>query len=259
MPDDVGAEAKGWTVGKKLTALLATAGAVVGLATGTLTLRDQLFPEEKGAGKGDGEVSVATASQLSDDVQFSRFEELLGPPLRRERLRAGEYVKSEWESTDVAVVAYSDRQAQVVAYTLTALAPQFNPLVEQVRGGVRLRSSVFADIDDEPQGVSGVYPPNGQWSYTELYGGGYPTRYKQVVLAASWTANANDAAATELTNVADCLPFSVFEARAGCDRNRVEALRKGLHITSMTIGEPAALEAVGRAGALFFAEAGTGK
>jgi hypothetical protein len=251
-----GSEASRWLTGKKLTALLGTAGAVVGLATGVLTLRDQLFSkEEVESTPAEQKLSAATASQLSDGVQLSRFKELLGQPLSEKRLPiGGEYVQTTWVSTDLAVDAYSDIQEQVVAYKLTALSPEFDPLVEQVRGGVRLRSSSFADIQDEPEGVAGLYPPNGQWSYMELHGGGFATDYKQAVLAASSAANAKDSAATELLDLDDCMPFSVFEQRPGCNPSRVAKLRGGLHITSVTIGEPHVLEALEGAGALFFAE-----
>lgn len=78
------------------------------------------------------------------------------------------------------------------------------------------------------------------------------------VVAASFAANADDRAATELSGLNDCLPFSVFEEAAGCPPGRAENVRAGLRVTSMTIGEPSALEALASDGASFLPEADAG-
>jgi hypothetical protein len=228
---------------------------ILGVATSVLTLRDQLFPaSDEPAEKSQGMVTPAIVAQLSDDVQLSRFVQLLGAPLSQKRLQNDEWLVSTWESPDIAVSAFSNRDSQVVAFTLTSLGPGFTPLVEYVRGGVRLRASVFADIRDDPTSIAGVYPPNGSYSYEEFHQGGGATQYKSVVLAASYAANADDAPATELIKLNDCLPFSIFEERRGCSPERLEILRSGLHVTSMTVGESSALEALASDGALFFPE-----
>jgi hypothetical protein len=254
-------ERPGWSSAqKRLTAVVATLTAIVGLATGVLTLRDQLFPgsDDKATSGQEGSLTPQTAAKLSDDVQLSTYEELLGPATAKRRLQNDEWLVSTWESPDVAVSAFSNRDEQVVAYTLTSLGPDFTPLVEQVRGGIRLRQSVFSDIPDAPTGSTGVFPPNGSWSYEELHRGGGATGGKSVVLAASFAANADDEAATELGPLADCLAFSIFETRGGCPPKRVETLRSGLPVTSVTVGEAAALDALAQDGATFFPDAGTG-
>jgi hypothetical protein len=242
---------------KRLTAVFATAAAIVGLATGVLTLRDQLFPRsdlpaDQGTSSPEGMVTAATAAQLSDDVQLGRFVQLLGAPASQNRLQNDEWLVSTWESPDIAVNAFSNRDSQVVAFTLTSLGPGFTPLVEHVRGGIRLRSSVFADVRDDPAGIAGNYPPNGAYSYEEFYLGGGATQGKSVVLAASYAANADDATTTALLQLNDCLPFSVFEEGRGCSPDRLQILRSGLHVTSMTVGERPALEALASDGAVFF-------
>src|SRR5918999_3402544 len=202
-------ERLGWaSANKRLTAVLATLTAIVGLATGVLTLRDELFPgsDEPAAGQ-EGALTPQTASKLSADVQLSTYEQLLGPATGKRRLQNDEWLVSTWESPDIAVSAFSNRDEQVIAYTLTSLGPDFTPLVEQARGGIRLRQSVFADIPDEPTGSSGVFPPNGSWSYEEFHRGGGATGGLSVVLAASFAANADDEAATELGTLGDCLAF----------------------------------------------------
>lgn len=141
---------------------------------------------------------------------------------------------------------------------LTSLGPDYTPLVEYIRGGIRLRDSVFAEIPDQPTGVAGVFPPNARFSYEELYLGGGATQGKSVVLAASFAANADDRAATELTPLNDCLQFSIFEDKRGCPSQRLTKLREGLHVTSMTIGEASALEALAGDGALFYPDEDTG-
>jgi hypothetical protein len=219
--------------------------------------RSALFPDSDRPAK-EGKLTAATASKLSDDLQLSRFEQLLGPAASRRRLQNDEWLVSTWESPDIAVSAFSNRDSQVVAYMLTSLGPDYTPLVEYVRGGIRLRDSLFADIPDEPTGVTGVFPPNGRYSYEEFYLGGGATEGKSVVLAASFAANADDRAATELGQLSDCLPFSIFEEERGCASNRLTTLRTGLHVTSMTVGEASALEALAEDGALFYPDAATG-
>ena len=242
---------------KKLTAALATATAIVGLATGVLTLRGQLFngsdePRAERAASQNGALTPATASKLTTDVQLGHFEQLLGAAASRERLQNDEWLVTTWESPDIGVSAFSDRDSQVVAYTLTSLGPDYTPLVEHMRGGIRLRASVFGDIPDAPTGVAGLFPANAQWSYEEFYLGGGATDGKSVVLAASFAANADDVAATELVQLSDCLPFSVFREGRGCASERVKTLRAGLHVTSVTVGDASALEALAQDGALFF-------
>lgn len=246
---------------KKLAAMLGTATAIVGLATGVLTLRDQIFsgdePANESAASRQGRLTPATASKLSDDMQLSRFEQLLGPPGTTERLQNDEWLVSTWESPDIAVSAFSNRDSQVVAYMLTSRGPDYTPLVEYLPGGIRLRDSVFADIPDEPDGIEGVYPPNARFSYQEFYRGGGATEGKSVVLAASYAANADDPA-TEIGELS-CLTYSsIFDRRRGCPPDRLTALRKGLHVTSMTVGEASALEALAGDGALFYPQADTG-
>jgi hypothetical protein len=252
-----GDDTRSWAAAhKKLTTGLATATAIVGLATGVLTLRSQLFagdkPSAETASSQRGTLTPATASMLSPDLQLGRFEQLLGMPASRERLQNDEWLMSTWVSPDIAVSAFSNRDSQVVAYTLTSLGPDYTPLVEYMRGGIRLRASVFSETPDEPKGVAGVFPPNARWSYEEFYLGGGATQNRSVVLAASFAANADDSAATELVQLSDCLPFSVFEEAHGCAPERVRTLRAGLRVTSMTVGEVAALEALAQDGALFF-------
>ena len=239
--------------------MLGTVALILGVATSILTLRDELFPRsnepaEKGASSPGGMVTAANAAQLSDDVQLGRFVQLLGAPASQKRLQNDEWLVSTWESPDIAVSAFSNRDSQVVAFTLTSLGPGFTPLIEYVRGGIRLRASVFAEIPDDPTGIAGVYPPNARYSYEEFYQGGGATQGKSVVLAASYEANADDAAATELSQLSDCLTFSIFEERRGCSPDRLKILRSGLHVTSMTVGERPALEALASDGALFFPE-----
>lgn len=82
-----------------------------------------------------------------------------------------EWLESTWESPDIAVAAFSNRDSQVVAFTLTSMGPDFAPLVEYVRGGIRLRNSLFADIPDTPTGIEGIYPPNAAYSYEEFFAG----------------------------------------------------------------------------------------
>jgi hypothetical protein len=259
-----GDESQSWAgAHKKLTAVLATATAIMGLATGVLTLRDELFPggdepAKQSTASPEGTLTPATASKLSDDIQLSRFEQLLGAAASRKRLQNDDWLVSTWESPDIAASAFSDRNSQVVAYMLTSLGPDYTPLVEYVRGGVRLRDSVFADVRDEPAGVAGVYPPNARFSYQEFFLGGGATEGKSVVLAASFAANADDSAATELIQLNDCLPFSIFEKGRGCPSERLTTLRTGLHVTSMTVGEPSALEALSDDGASFYPDADTG-
>lgn len=248
---------------KKLGAVLATAAAIVGLATGILTLRDQLFPgsdepAKESAAAAEGRLTPASASKLSDDIQLSRFEQLLGPAVSRERLQNDEWLVSTWVSPDIAVSAFSNQNSQVVAYMLTSLGPDYTPLVEYLRGGIRLRASVFADSPDKPTGVAGIYPPNARFSYEEFYRGGGATAGRSVVLAASYAANADDSAATELSELSDCLPFSIFEEEPGCPADRVKTLRTGLHVTSMTVGEATAIEALAQDGALFYPDADLG-
>ncbi|MDQ5808857.1 MAG: hypothetical protein M3320_09295, partial [Actinomycetota bacterium] len=100
--------------------------------------------------------------------------------------------------------------------------------------------------------TSGVFPPNARWFYEEFHRGDPATADKSVVLAASFAANADDRAATEIGELTDCLPFSIFEDVRGCPPARVKTLREGLHVTSMTVGEAAALEALAQDGALFY-------
>ena len=218
---------------------------------------DQLTVGEASAGGASaspqkGALTPATASQLTDDVQLSRFVELLGAPLSQERLQNDEWLASTWQSLDLAVTAFSNGDAQVVAFTLTSLGPGFTPVVEHLPGGVRLRTSAFADVSTEPVGVAGNYPANARFSYEELYLGGPGISGRSVVLAASYAANADDPATriAELT----CLPYSVFEQRLGCAPEELAALRKGLHVTSVTIGEWPALEALAQDGAFFHPE-----
>jgi hypothetical protein len=199
-----------------------------------------------------GVLTPATASQLIDDVQLSRFVELLGAPLSQERLQNDEWLASTWESPDLAVTAFSNGDAQVVAFTLTSLGPEFTPVVEHLSGGVRLRTSVFADVADQPVGVAGNYPANARYSYEELYRGGPGIGGRSVVLAASYSANADDPA-TRIGDLA-CLPYSVFEQRLGCSPEQLSPLREALHITSVTIGEWSALEALAQDGAFFYPE-----
>ena len=259
-------KAKSWAAAhkKKLVAafatVLATATAIVGLATGILTLRDQLFrssdvPAKDSVASSEARLTSATASQLSDDIQLSRFEQLLGPPVSRKRLQNDEWLVSTWESSDIAVSAFSNQNSQVVAYMRTSLGPGYTPVAEYVRGGIRLRASVFAELPDEPTGVAGLYPLNARYSYEEFYRGGGATEGKSVVLAASFAANADDAAATELSRLRDCMPYSIFEERTGCPSDRVKTLRMGLHVTSMTIGEASVLEALANDGAMFYPDA----
>jgi hypothetical protein len=197
-----------------------------------------------------GALTAATADRLSDDVQLSRFVDLLGAPLSQERLQNGDWLASTWKSPDIAVTSFSNRDSQVEAYTLTSLGPEFTPNVEYVRGSVRLRTSVFADVQDEPTGVSGVYPPNGRFSYEEFYLGGGATEGKSVVLAASYAANADDPA-SELLEL-QCVMYSIFEGSLGCSLEQLTTVRSGLHITSVTVGESTTLEALTEASALFF-------
>jgi hypothetical protein len=259
-----GDEKQSWASAHRgLTAVLATATAIVGLATGVLTLRDQLFSgDDEPAGNAPAAQAAALTPQnvarLSDDVQLSRYEELLGPAASKRRLQNDEWLASTWESPDIAVTAFSNRDEQVVAYTVTSLGPDFTPLAEFVPGGIRLRESVFADLPDAPTGTSGVFPPNGRWSYEEYFLGGGATQGKSTVLAASFAANADDEAATQLGELGDCLPFSIFETAPGCPPDRVQALRSGLRVTSMTVGEASALEALSQDGALFFPEPDSG-
>jgi hypothetical protein len=252
---------KGWAaIHKRALAFIAAAAAVVGLATGVLTLWNQLFGgDDDSTGKEttqtqQGAVAASAVRQLTDDVQLTEFVDVLGPPLSQKRLQNDEWLLSTWESPDIAVGAFSDRDSQVVAYTVTSLGPDFTPLVEHVPGGVRLRESVFADVETAPAGTAGVYPPNGRYSYEEFFMGGGATDGKSVVLAASYAANADDQAATGILELSGCLPFSVFEAQQGCGSSQVQELRNSLHVTSVTIGSQSALMALSSDGALFFPE-----
>jgi hypothetical protein len=256
-------EHKGWAgAHKKLVAVIATATAIVGLTTGVLALSDRFFPDDDEPAPGptaaEGKLIPATAAELSDGLQLTRFEQLLGAPTTRKRLRNDEWLVSTWDSPDIAVSAFSNRDSQVVAYTLTSLGPDYTPLVDHVRGGVRLRDSVFADLPDKPTQVAGVFPPNGRFFYSELYVGGGATGGKSVVLSASFAANAGDRAVTELSGLGDCMPLSIFAEARGCTPERVSALRRGMHVTSMTVGEAPALEALSRDGASFFPDPGAG-
>lgn len=238
-----------------MMATIATAAMIVGLATGVLTLRDQLFPRGKEVPAAQqGAVTAATVAELSGDVQLGRFVELLGTPLSQERLQNDEWLVSRWQSPDIAVSAFSNGDSQVVAYMLTSLGPAYTPVIEYLRGGIRLRDSLFAEIPDGPAGIAGIYPPNGRFSYQELYLGSGASQYRSVVVAASYAANADDAAATELIELG-CLPFSVFEYQQGCSLGALESLRTGLHVTSVTVGEEMTLQALAEDGALFFPEA----
>jgi hypothetical protein len=262
-------ESKGWAAAhKRLTAVLATMTAIVGLATGVLTLRgffagddepaptEQTGPREpttaeQNAPASEAGLSAGAVAKLEDDVQLNRFTALLGKPASRRRLQNDEWLETMWQSPDVAVAAFSNRDSQVVAYTVTSLGPDFTPAVEHLPGGIRLRRSVFADVRVEPSGATGVFPPSGEWSYEELYRGAQATDDKSVVLAASFAANADDEAATEIDDHCDCLGASIFEDRRGCPPERVRTLRSGLRVTSMTVGAADALEALADGGAAF--------
>lgn len=192
-------------------------------------------------------------AQLQDGVQVSRFEEILGKPSSSEQLRDG-FLHTEWRATEAVVIAFTDSLDQVVAYTVTAMSPTFVVAVPATPGGVRLVSSTFADTGTDPAAASGVYPPSGRWSYEELHGGGFATQYRQVVLAAGFTSTAaSEAAATDIPDLADCLPSSLWEEDGGCSPERRAALR-AMHVTSMTIGEADRLRELSAAGAVFFAE-----
>lgn len=269
VPADPGKEKHGWN--KKLTAVVATATAVVGLTSGVVALGKDLFsfgggddtpaavapaPALNPAAPSDPTAETATgltpltAEKLETNVQLSSYEQKFGKPVSKERLQNDEWQVSTWATSDIRVDAFSDRNDQVLAYMLTSLSPNFGPVVKYLPGGIRLRSSVFTDTADA--GVAaGVFPPNARWWYEEYHVGAAATEYKSVVLAASYAANADDAAATEITGLRDCLGFSVFESSAGCPPDRVEKLRSGLHITSMTVGESAVLEALAADGAEF--------
>lgn len=191
--------------------------------------------------------------QLEDGVQISRFEEILGEPSSREQLRDG-FLRTEWRATEAVVIAFTDSLDQVVAYTVTAMSPKFVVDIPFTAGGIRLVSSTFADTGMDPGGVSGVYPPSGRWSYEELHGGGFATQYREVVLAAGYTSTAVDeAAATVIPDLADCLAFSVWEESGGCSPELLAPLRE-MRVTSMTIGEAGRLRELSAAGAVFFAE-----
>lgn len=251
-------ETKGWAAAhKRLTAVLATATALVGLATGVLTLRgffagdDEPAPPERSRPMPRAGLTAGAVAKLEDDVQLSRFTALLGKPASRRRLQNDEWLESTWQSPDIVVTAFSNRDSQVVAYTVTSLGPDFTPWVEHLPGGIRLRDAVFADVPVDPSGATGVFAPSGEWSYQELYRGARATAHKSVVLAASFAANRDDKAAAEIDDLYDCLGASIFEERRACPPARVETLRRGVHVTSMTVGDAEALEALASNGAAF--------
>lgn len=200
-----------------------------------------------------GAISYASVlGTLSDGVQIDVFTEALGNPLKVERI--GEHVRHTWVDTDVAIVAFTDALNQVTAYTITAMSPELDVLVTHVAGGIRLVKSTFADVAHTPQGMESLYPPNGQWSHSERFGGGAANGYKDVILAASWTSKAiDDPAATALIDD-QCWGISVFAPLPDCAREELPSFRSDLHITSVTIGDSSALEAIGRDATMFFAE-----
>lgn len=264
---DSSGDTRSWAAAhKKLTGTIATVATIIGIATGALTLHSEFFGADETAapssGTGDtavrgGTVTPSNVAKLSTDVQVSRFEELLGAPESQERLQNDEWLNSTWSSPDIMVGAFSNRDSQVISFTVTSLGPEYTPLVKYIRGGIRLRASVFSEIPDEPAGIAGVYPPNARFSYEEFYLGGGATEGQSTVLAASFAANADDEA-TELISLGDCLPLSVFEERTGCSQSRLDPLRSGLAVTSMTVGDVSALEALAQDGALFFPDADVG-
>lgn len=87
--------------------------------------------------------------------------------------------------------------------------------------------------------------------------GATATGDKSVVLAASFAGNADDPAGKLMQPVQACLPFSLFDSEGGCPVNRLAPLREGMHVTSMTVGDISALEALEAAGALFFPDPDT--
>lgn len=255
---------------KALTAVIATLTALVTLASGALALHDRLrspsavaVPSAAPVAGGTGPAATglapaaeapgltsSTLARLESGVQLSVYEQLLGPPLSRERLQSDEWLATSWESTDAEVTAFSDRDDQVVAYRITSLGPDSTPVVEHLPGGLRLRDSDFADVPLQPTGIAGIYPPNGSWSYTELHTGSWASQYLSTVLGTGFLAGADDEGALGLLAL-PCLPLSVFERALGCSPEEVQALREELTVTSMTVGELAVLEALAADGALF--------
>jgi hypothetical protein len=195
--------------------------------------------------------SLSALTQLSDDEQLNRFEAALGAPLRRKQL--GEYTMTTWKSPDLAVVAYSDAMDEVLAYTVTVLTSDAHPIATPLPGNIHLGTSVFADVDLGVQSATGLYPPNGHYSYAERFYGAAATEYKDVVLAASWSAPAGDGEAAEIDALSDCLANNLFE-QVYCPDARAATMRNGLTVTSFTVGERDDLEAIDAAGGQFFAE-----
>jgi hypothetical protein len=132
------------------------------------------------------------------------------------------------------------------------MSPEFTPPIPFTAGGLRLVESSFDDATVEPSAVAGIYPPNGRWSYEEFLGGGGATEHREVVVGAGFVSTASDeAAALGISDLIDCLPFSVWEFDVGCTAEELAPLRE-MRITSMTVGESGRLKEVAQAGGFFF-------
>lgn len=258
---------------KKLLTLGATVTALVGIVGGIAALRDEAgkflpgssnsptaeavadTPGEQSGSGGDTAAKAAglnatSATQLEDSVQLTRYESLLGPAQSASRVNNGDWLVSTWSTPDIHVAAYSDRDGEVQAYTLTSLGPGFTPLIPYLPASVRLRESVFADLP-EPTGWQAQEYPGGRWSFAEFHSGGTATKDRSLVLAANESANAYDRALERLSRLDGCAAGSIFDEAPTCDPTAVELARESLHITSYTVGSAEVLGDLERDGVVF--------
>lgn len=259
---------------KKLLTIGATVTALVGIVGGIAALRDEAskfipgtpssstseaiaqIPDQTPASGGDAAATAVgldatTATQLEDNVQLTQYESLLGPPRSASRVHNGDWLVSAWSTPDIHLAAYSDRDGEVQAYTLTSLGPGFTAPIPYLEDSVRLRESVFADTSDPTGWAAGVYS-GSQWSYTEFHVGGAATDDRSLVLAANESANAYDRAPERLSRLGGCGAGSIFDEAPPCDPATLELIRESLHITSFTVGSQQVLQDLERSGVIFY-------
>lgn len=267
-------EGFGSRVNKKLLTLGATITALVAIVGGIAALRDEASkflpgssdsptseavantPDDPRAPGGDtaakaAGLNAASVTQLEDSVQLTQYESLLGPPQSASRVNNGDWLVSTWSTPDIHLAAYSDRDGQVRAYTLTSLGPGFTPTVPYLQDSARLRESVFADAP-EPTGWQAQEYPGGRWAFAEFHAGGAATKDRSVVLAADESANTYDRALERLSRLDGCAAGSIFDEAPACDPTTVELVRESLHITSFTVGSAEVLQNLDRSGVVFY-------
>jgi hypothetical protein len=151
---------------------------------------------------GDSAPTAADLEALAEAKNVSTFRSALGEPTYQRTVKAAngdeDWQLNGWATKRYLVRALADTSGRVRMYAVSALADDLGVAIPHLRGQggsqLRLGDSTFAEVDTKGLELvdrQGVVPPNGRWSYQEVYGN-VPPRSRQVGLAASAVGAGSD-------------------------------------------------------------------